>query len=45
VHVVNKQRKPDRFGKRRRRFDSPRRRLGADFSGSVYFRWTRKAHG
>jgi hypothetical protein len=29
--------KPHRFGKRNRRFDSPRRQCDTVFSGSVYF--------
>jgi len=37
-HVVNKRRKPDRFGKRKGRFDSPRRVVDALLRGSVYFR-------
>jgi hypothetical protein len=29
--------KPHRFGKRKRRFDSPHRQFGVVLSGSVYF--------
>jgi hypothetical protein len=37
LHVVNKGSKPHRFGKQKRRFDSPRRRWRVDLSRSVYF--------
>jgi len=34
-----------RFGKRIRRFDSPRREWRPVLSGKLYFRWTARAHG
>ena len=38
LHTSDLNSKPHRFGKRNRRFDSPRRQCGLVLSGSVYFR-------